>query len=82
MPECVALRWNASTTRRALGQESAPWSRFVALLTLILVASTALAQQLPPGGTTSWEIQGPEEIVTFLLFDPKAPGVYLPTGLR
>jgi len=82
MPQCLALRWNAGTTRRALGQESAPWSRFVALLTLIFAASTALAQQLPPGGTTSWEIQGPEEIVTFVLFDPKAPGVSLPAGLR
>jgi hypothetical protein len=37
---------------------------------------------LPPGGTTSWEIQGPEEIVTFVLFNPKAPGVSLPAGLR
>jgi hypothetical protein len=44
--------------------------------------SAALAQQLPPGGKTSWEIQGPEEIVTFVLFDPKAPGVSLPAGLR
>jgi hypothetical protein len=31
---------------------------------------------------TSWEIQGPEEIVTFLLFHPKTPGVSLPAGLR
>jgi hypothetical protein len=37
---------------------------------------------LPPGGTTSWEIRGPEEIVTFVLFDPKAPGVSLPAGLQ
>jgi hypothetical protein len=42
----------------------------------------ALAQPLPPGGTTSWEIKGPEEIVTFVLFDPKSPGVSLPKGLR
>ena len=44
--------------------------------------SAALAQSLPPGGTTSWEIRGPEEIVTFVLFDPKMPGVSLPAGLR
>jgi hypothetical protein len=37
---------------------------------------------LPPGGTTSWEIQGAEEIVTFVLFDAKASGVSLPAGLR
>jgi hypothetical protein len=41
-----------------------------------------MAQDLPPGGTTSWEIRGTEEIVTFLLFDPKSPGVSLPVGLR
>jgi hypothetical protein len=29
-----------------------------------------------------WEIQGAEEIVTFLLFDPKDPAVTLPAGLR
>jgi hypothetical protein len=37
---------------------------------------------LPAGGTTSWEIRGPEEIVTFVLFDPKTPGISLPAGLR
>jgi hypothetical protein len=37
---------------------------------------------LPSGGTTTWEIQEPEEIVTFVLFDPRSPGVSLPTGLR
>jgi hypothetical protein len=49
---------------------------------MISVSSFAEAQQLPPGGATSWEIQGPEEIVTFVLFDPKKPGVALPDGLR
>ncbi|HJS66989.1 MAG TPA: hypothetical protein VJ760_06630, partial [Nitrospiraceae bacterium] len=29
-----------------------------------------------------WEIQAPEEIVTFVLFDPKARGISLPAGLR
>lgn len=82
MPEYLPLRCHAGTTRRALGHGSAPWSLLVALLALIGASSAALAQQLPPGGTTSWEIQGPEEIVTFVLFDPKAPGVSLPAGLR
>lgn len=61
---------------------SAASACFLACLALIGVQSAASAQQLPPGGTTSWEIQGPEEIVTFVLFDPKAPGVSLPAGLR
>jgi hypothetical protein len=47
-----------------------------------MVASTAWTQSLPPGGTTAWEIGGSEEIVTFLVFDPKAAGVRLPAGLR
>lgn len=54
----------------------------LALLALASAPAAALAQALPPGGTTSWEIRGPEEIVTFVLFDPKAPGVSLPAGLR
>jgi len=37
---------------------------------------------LPPGGTTSWEIQELEAIVTFLIFDPKDPAIALPAGLR
>lgn len=54
------------------------------LFAFVLVAgpSAALAEPLPPGGTTSWEIQEPEEIVTFVLFDPKAPSVSPPAGLQ
>ncbi len=58
------------------------WGLATTCLALGSTAAAALAQQLPPGGTTSWEIQKPEEIVTFVLFDPKAPGVALPAGLR
>lgn len=68
--------------RGALVRGSAAWGRFLAWLALIGAPSAAPAQQLPAGGTTSWEIQGPEEIVTFVLFDAKAPGVSLPAGLR
>jgi hypothetical protein len=46
------------------------------------VADAGDAQELPAGGTTAWEIRGPEELVTFALFDPKAPGPRLPAGLR
>lgn len=44
--------------------------------------SSAATQELPAGGTTTWVIDGVEEIVTFVLFDPKASGVSLPAGLR
>jgi hypothetical protein len=55
---------------------------FAHCVSLIGAASEASGQQLPPGGTTSWEIEEPEEIVTFVLFDPKTPAVSLPAGLR
>ena len=45
-------------------------------------ALMSVVSQLPPGGTKSWEIQGLEEIATFVLFDPKTAGVSLPAGLR
>jgi hypothetical protein len=41
-----------------------------------------MVQELPPGGTTKWEMEELEVIVTFLLFDPKDPGIALPKGLR
>lgn len=59
-----------------------PLSLVFALLAIVSASSVATAQQLPPGGMTAWEIHGPEEIVTFVLFDPKTPGVSLPAGLR
>lgn len=61
---------------------SSTCSRLLACLAIIGVCPAALAQQLPPGGTTSWEMQELEVIVTFLLFDPKDPEVALPKGLR
>ena len=65
-----------------LARATVKWEYFVACVVLIGAHSAALAQQLPAGGTTSWEIREPEEIVTFVLFDPKAPGVSIPAGLR
>lgn len=82
MPEYQPLKCNAEARQQASGLRFAPRSFLLALLSMIIVSSFAEAQQLPPGGTTSWEIQGPEEIVTFVLFDPKKPGVSLPAGLR
>ena len=53
-----------------------------AVLWVMVTPSSAVAQQLPAGGTTTWVIDGPEEIVTFVLFDPKDSGISLPAGLR
>ncbi len=53
-----------------------------AVLRLMGMSSSAVAQELPAGGTTTWLIDGAEEIVTFALFDPRAEGVSLPAGLR
>lgn len=75
-------KWNTAANRGVLGSGLAPCSHLHACLALIIACCPALAQQLPPGGTASWEIQGPEEVVTFVLFDPKAAGVSLPVGLR
>ena len=55
------------------------------LISAVLIASASSqtnAQQLPADGLTSWEIRGAEEIVTFLLFDPKTSKVSLPAGLK
>ena len=78
--DLVAFR--ASIKGGNMQKSSAKKWKLVFTLLATISASSVLAQQLPPGGTTSWEIQGPEEIVTFVLFDPKTPGVSLPAGLR
>lgn len=67
-----------------VGVQRAWWAHGCLLfgLALLMACSPALAQQLPPGGTTSWEIHGVEEIVTFVLFNPKDAEVALPAGLR
>ena len=82
MLECLPVKCSAQRIRRPLRYGSASWRLVIAFIALISASPAALAQQLPPGGTTSWEIHEPEEIVTFVLFDPKSPGVSLPTGLR
>jgi len=82
MLECLPVKCSAQTIRRPLRYASASWRLLIAFIALISAPPAALAQRLPPGGTTSWEIQKPEEIVTFVLFDPKSRGVSLPTGLR
>ncbi len=49
---------------------------------MINTSSLTVAQDLPPGGTTSWEIQELEAIVSFLIFDPRDSAIALPKGLR
>lgn len=70
------------TTRGEMLHKFALWECLLTCLALISAPSTASSQELPAGGTTLWEIRQPEEIVTFVLFDPKAPGIALPAGLR
>lgn len=76
-------RSNTKLNRETVKRGFAPCS---CLLTFLAVSSlcsgAAPVQQLPAGGTTSWEIQELEVIVTFLLFDPKDPAIALPKGLR
>jgi hypothetical protein len=70
------------------GDTASSWYRLtsycllLAIIALMGGSSIAVAQELPPGGTTLWEMEELEVVVTFLLFDPKDPGVALPKGLR
>ena len=72
----------ARTTRRALGRGSEPWRCLFACLALISAAMTLDSATVAASRHTSWEIQKPEEDCHVLFFDPKAPGVSLPAGLR
>jgi len=58
------------------------WVLLLAVLAVISASSMGVAQELPPGGTTQWEMEELEVVVTFLLFDPEDAGVALPKGLR
>lgn len=82
MPGEPEANCRMEVTQRVLSQRSAWWSLVGVFLSLINTPSAALSQHLPPGGTTTWIIEAPEEIVTFVLFDPKTPGISLPSGLQ
>jgi hypothetical protein len=64
------------------GREAMILQRRLSMILALTFASTSAVSQLPPGGTSSWKLGAPEEIVTFLLFDPQSPGVSVPAGLR
>ncbi len=55
---------------------------FPTVLVVIGASCVTAGQELPGGGTTNWEMEELEVIVTFLLFDPKDPRIALPKGLR
>lgn len=82
MPQNAPVRRSSGTPQEAFLRGFAVMGRLLACLLATGISSVSSAQQLPPGATTSWEIQGVEEIVTFVLFDPKAPGISLPGRLR
>lgn len=62
--------------------------RMLHLCLLVSMLSTAFtftsvpAKGLPLGGSTKWEIEELEAVITFLLFDPKDSLVTVPKGLR
>ena len=60
------------------------WLVLAALLGSPASASGAPAAvpDLPAGARTRWVVEGPEEIVTYLAFDPDAVRDRLPSGLR
>ncbi len=82
MPVNLKVKRKAESPQCVTSYQSIRWSLVFAVLAIFSAYSVAVAQRLPPGGTTSWEIQELEAIVTFLIFDPKDPAVALPKGLR
>lgn len=74
--------FNTKVNRGAMEHRAARRSLLLAGLFVIGGCANAFAQQLPPGGKTSWEIQELEAIITFLIFDPKDPAIALPKGLH
>jgi hypothetical protein len=56
----------------------------VLALAVSAIADTVAAQApaLPEGARTNWVIEGPEQIVSWVLFDPAAVDHLLPAGIR
>ena len=82
MSERLSVTSYAESFQFVLSHRNPCWNLLLAALILISASSGVVAKDLPPGGTTSWEIQELEVIVTFLLFDPKDSAIALPKGLR
>lgn len=82
MAENPSVKRYAKSPDWVSGHRSVRRNILLAVLAVIGAPSVAAAQDLPPGGTTQWEMEELEVIVTFLLFDPKDPRIDLPKGLR
>jgi hypothetical protein len=56
----------------------------ILVLFSLLATANVLAQipVLPPGAQTKWVVAGPEEIVTYMIFDPATVAERLPKNLR
>ncbi len=66
----------------SMRHRSPGWPHVFAVLAVIGASWRTEAGELPPGGTTRWEMEELEVVVTFLLFDPEDPGIASPEGLR
>ena len=82
MSKNLSVKRYAESFQRVSGHRSPRRHLLLAVLAVVSASSVAVAQELPLGGTTQWEMEELEVIVTFLLFDPKDPGIALPKGLR
>jgi NhaP-type Na+/H+ or K+/H+ antiporter len=70
MSENPGVRQYGESPRRESRNRPYRWGLFLAVLAVIGASSMAVAQELPQGGTTQWEMEELEVVLTFLLFDP------------
>ena len=77
-----SMRRRRESTRCVARFRSCRWDLILTVLAVTSASCMAVDKELPPGGTTRWAMEELEVVVTFLLFDPKDPGIALPKGLR
>jgi len=82
MSENLCVTHSVELPRSLSRRRSLTQSMSLAALFMIILPTVAVTQGLSSGGTTKWEMEEMEVIVTFLLFDPNDPAVDLPKGLR
>lgn len=76
------MRRHSASTRSESRLPTYSWGHFLAAMVVLGASCITMAQELPTGGTTEWEMEELEVVVTFLFFDPDDPGIALPKGLR
>lgn len=81
MTRVLTVTRTAGKSRQARPEQYAAVLGILIALGVFSTFSIAAAKPLPSGGTTSWEIQEVEALVTFVIFDPKDSSVALPKGL-